>query len=54
MPHAVRLGVYAEAVLQQDTPACQSAGAEFLFCVIVLESSRSGRTFIAYYEELLL
>lgn len=54
MPRAVRLGVDAETVLQQNTAACETAGVELLLTVVILQPSWTGRGLSTYDEELLL
>jgi len=54
MPRAVRLGVDAEAVLEQDAAARQPARVELLLAVVVLQPSWTGRGLGAHDEELLL
>ena len=54
MPRAVRLGVDAEAVLEQDAAAREPTGVELLLAVIVLQPSGTGRGLRSHDEELLL
>ena len=54
VPRAVWLGIYAEAVFQQDAAPCKSAGAKLLFSVVIFQTSWTGWTFVTYNEELLL